>query len=98
MRMWKWEDVEMLARSEVCMAFAEVQAKPAITHIDKQNANDRLKKLIAETTALFVNHIDNFVKMMAAAQPAFYDGYKNARVIGGNAKASNDPPAEPGTP
>ena len=89
--MWKWEDVEMLARSEVCMAFAEVQAKPAITHIDKQNANDRLKKLIAETTALFVNHIDNFVKMVAAAQPAFYDGCKNARVIGGSAKASNSP-------
>ena len=85
------EPAHFTAQEEACTAFTAVLAKPVSSRKDISNANEQIKMLIDETTLLFVNHIDKLVKMMAKDQPVFYKGYKNARVIGGSSKASNDP-------
>jgi hypothetical protein len=86
-----------VAQNNACNAFEDVISKPVSTRKDIQNANQQLTKLIDETVDIFKSHVDNFVKMMAAAQPEFYAGYKNARVIGGRSKARTDQPVDSGS-
>jgi hypothetical protein len=87
-----------VAQNDACNAFEDVISKTAITRKNIQNANQRITKIIDETVDIFRSHVDNFVKMMAATQPEFYAGYKNARVIGGRGKARTKPPVDSGTP
>lgn len=92
------EPAHFTAQEEACKAFSEVLSKPVSTRKDIKTANQQLARLIAATVLLFVKHIDNFVKMMAMDQPAFYAAYKNVRKIGGSGTSRHEKAVDAGTP
>ncbi len=78
---YDFDEAEVKALEDLAARFKAVMPAPRATIAERKAANEKLNRLIAETTELLDDELDRMMLKYKNSHPDFYNTYFNARMI-----------------